>query len=332
MPDIFISYSSEDKSQVKQIAYLLEQRGFTVWWDRDIPFGQHFDSVIEKELNNAKCVLVIWTERSIASEWVKNEASEAARQGRLLPIQLQKIKLPLAFRRIETAQLIGWQGEPDHPELEILLKTIADITQKKKTTAEHDRSKPPDYIIPGYEKDKVLSVKGYAVIAAGGLLVSAFAVYYYLHSIQGKVNEQVDQRIFYLILILFGIAVSAIVFGLMNSYGMLKKERPNAKLLLTGPAVGVLLIVLGGFFLPKGNTEKIVTIRVFNKNKVPLIQGEVKLYFNEYIRTQSIDKTGQAQFAGVPDNFLNTRNQNRSIQSRLCYPADRYHFTRQQGA
>jgi hypothetical protein len=43
MADIFISYSSEDKTYVKGIAGMLEQQGWTVWWDRDIPIGQRFD-------------------------------------------------------------------------------------------------------------------------------------------------------------------------------------------------------------------------------------------------------------------------------------------------
>ncbi|RYZ24866.1 MAG: toll/interleukin-1 receptor domain-containing protein, partial [Chitinophagaceae bacterium] len=78
MADIFLSYSSADKSNVKVIADLLESKGWTTWWDRQIPIGQHFDTVIEKELHNSGCIVVIWTGKSVASEWVKNEAAEAA--------------------------------------------------------------------------------------------------------------------------------------------------------------------------------------------------------------------------------------------------------------
>jgi hypothetical protein len=127
MADIFISYSSEDKTRVKAIAEALEHKGWTVWWDRQIPVGQRFDTVIEQELNKARCVIVIWTQRSVNSEWVKNEASEAAQRNILAPVLLENVKIPLAFRRIEAAQLTNWKGETDHPELEILFSAVTAI-------------------------------------------------------------------------------------------------------------------------------------------------------------------------------------------------------------
>lgn len=141
----------------------------------------------------------------------------------------------------------------------------------------------------------------YISIALIGLLISIFSIYYYLRYIQGNVDSQVDQRLFYLILILFGIAVSAIVFGLMQSYATLKGETLNTRFKLTGPIVGVVLTVIGGFYLPKAEaTDKIVTVRVFDKNGNPVTSGNVKMYLQEYIRTQSIDNAGQAQFTGLP--------------------------------
>ncbi|MBK6546029.1 MAG: TIR domain-containing protein [Saprospiraceae bacterium] len=127
MADIFISYSSEDKSTVRQIAGLLEAKGWSVWWDRQIPIGERFDTVIENELHSASCVIVVWTERSIKSEWVKNEASEAASKRKLVPIVLENVPIPLAFRRIESAMMKDWDGESDHPELEILYDSISKI-------------------------------------------------------------------------------------------------------------------------------------------------------------------------------------------------------------
>ncbi|HYO22302.1 MAG TPA: toll/interleukin-1 receptor domain-containing protein, partial [Flavisolibacter sp.] len=105
MADIFLSYSSADKSTVKVIATLLESKGWTTWWDRQIPIGQQYDNVIEKELNNAGCVVVIWTQKSVSSEWVKTEAAEAAGRGVLVPVMLEPVSIPLAFRRTEAAML-----------------------------------------------------------------------------------------------------------------------------------------------------------------------------------------------------------------------------------
>jgi hypothetical protein len=155
------------------------------------------------------------------------------------------------------------------------------------------------------EKQKRLSTTGYSIIAIAGFIFSALAVFLYLRYMATNPNQQTGQQIFYLILVLFGVAISAVVFGLMNAYASLKHQKPDTKLTLTGPAVGVLLVVLGGFYLPKpDDSKRIITIRVFNKNKTPLTKGEVKLYLSDYIRIQSIDNNGQAQFAGVPPDYM----------------------------
>lgn len=85
MSDIFISYASENREQAHKLASALETLGWSVWWDRHIITGQAYDQVIERELNDAKSVVVLWSGHSIASEWVKNEAAAAAERGVLLP-------------------------------------------------------------------------------------------------------------------------------------------------------------------------------------------------------------------------------------------------------
>ena len=106
MTDVFISYASEDRERAREVASALETRGWSVWWDRKIVVGQPFDQVIEHELETAKCVVVLWSKDSILSEWVKNEAAVAAERGVLVPALIDNVKLPLEFRRKQTADLM----------------------------------------------------------------------------------------------------------------------------------------------------------------------------------------------------------------------------------
>jgi len=152
-----------------------------------------------------------------------------------------------------------------------------------------------------------MPVSGYSIIAGIGFVISFLLVYYYLQYIQGKVSDEVDQRIFYLILIFFGISVSAIVFGVMNTYAVLTGKQQNVTLKMTGPGVGVILVVLGGLYLPQKSPEKNVTIRVFDWKKNPVTNGDVKIYLNEYIRSQSVDNMGQALFAGIPSDLIKNK-------------------------
>jgi hypothetical protein len=169
---------------------------------------------------------------------------------------------------------------------------------------DEDSSAPSDFEnTPAHR----IPVSGYAIIAGIGFVVSILVVYYYLQFIQGKVSDEVDQRIFYLILILFGISASALVFGIMNTYAVLTGKEQNIQLKMAGPGVGVVLIVLGGFFLPHSSGERNITIRVFDWKKNPITQGDVKIYLSEYIRSQSIDKMGQALFSGIPEDMIKNK-------------------------
>lgn len=152
-----------------------------------------------------------------------------------------------------------------------------------------------------------IPVSGYGLIAVIGFVLSLSLVYYYLQFIVGKVADEVDQRIFYLILILFGISASALVFGVMNTYAVLTGKEHNFRLKMAGPGVGVILIVLGGLYLPQKSTEKNITVRVFDWKKNPVTQGNVKIYLKEYIRTQSIDNLGQALFSGIPVEMIKNK-------------------------
>ena len=77
MADVFISYSTTDRSTAESLAGFLKQRGFDVWWDADLYAGQEFYSAIREAIKDAKAVVVIWSKVSAESLWVLGEASEA---------------------------------------------------------------------------------------------------------------------------------------------------------------------------------------------------------------------------------------------------------------
>lgn len=180
---------------------------------------------------------------------------------------------------------------------------MADIFNSRSTTTEHS-SEPKESITILPHR---MPVTGYAIITGIGFFVSFLLVYYYLQYIQGKVSDQVDQRIFYLILIFFGISASAMIFGMMNTYAVLTGKKQDIQLKMTGPGVGVILVVLGGLYLPQQSSEKNVTIRLVDWKKNPVTQGDVKIYLNEYIRSQSIDNMGQALFTGIPADMAKNK-------------------------
>ena len=130
MNDIFISYDSADRAIAQKFADALESRGWSVWWDREIPLGKAFDQVIEEELNAARCVIVLWSNESVRSRWVKTEAAAAADRDCLLPVLIEDITIPFEFKRIQTAMLMNWSGDDSDPEFNRLVEAIEQLAKK----------------------------------------------------------------------------------------------------------------------------------------------------------------------------------------------------------
>jgi hypothetical protein len=70
MADIFLSYANVDLRRVQPLIQALAQHGWSVWWDQTILPGQIYSRVIQKALDEARCVVVVWSQRSVASDWV----------------------------------------------------------------------------------------------------------------------------------------------------------------------------------------------------------------------------------------------------------------------
>lgn len=111
MSDIFISYASADREVARDVAKALQERGWSVWWDRVIPPGKQYDDVIEQALAAARCVVVLWSPASAASKWVRIEAGEALRRDMLVPALIDSTTvIPLEFSRVQAADLSQWQS------------------------------------------------------------------------------------------------------------------------------------------------------------------------------------------------------------------------------
>ena len=89
--------------------------------------------MIEDAIAAAGCLLVLWTRASVGSEWVRSEASEGKRRGILVPILLDEVDPPLAFRLLNSANLTTWEAGSSHPELDTLTERIADILKQPAT-------------------------------------------------------------------------------------------------------------------------------------------------------------------------------------------------------
>jgi len=167
MTDVFISYASEDRERAARLAAALEARGWSIWWDRKIITGQAYDQTIEHALAGASCVVVLWSRHSLASEWVKNEASAGADRGVLLPAVIEPVSAPLEFRRRQSADLSDWDDEPDHAGLQALCAGIQATLGRLPATGLPSRApaaRPARRLVAGF--------------AIGGVVLLVIGAYY----------------------------------------------------------------------------------------------------------------------------------------------------------
>jgi TolB-like protein len=111
LPDIFLSYSRDDRATARRFAEGLEREGFSVWWDATLNAGEAFDEEIEKALDQAKAVVVLWSKSSVVSRWVRSEATQANDNKKLVPAMITPCKRPIMFELTHTAELSHWTGD-----------------------------------------------------------------------------------------------------------------------------------------------------------------------------------------------------------------------------
>jgi len=131
MASVFLSYDHEDGALAAPIAAALENAGHSVWWDRQIHGGAEYNSEIESAVERADAVVVLWTERSVKSAWVRDEAAEGRDSGKLVPASLDDTKPPMGFRQYQTIRLSRPKGRRPPAEMEQLARAIDAVTRSR---------------------------------------------------------------------------------------------------------------------------------------------------------------------------------------------------------
>ena len=126
MKEIFLSYSRLDSSTVQALAAALEEKGVSVWIDRSgIEEGDAYDTQIEDAIAQTRVVIVVWSQHSVKSHWVRAEAAYALGKHKLVTIAIDKSAPPLQFHHIQTIDFDGWNGAGHDEAFTRLLAVLA---------------------------------------------------------------------------------------------------------------------------------------------------------------------------------------------------------------
>ena len=121
---VFLSYARTDRRRAAALAQALQASGLDVWWDAEIKGGEAFADSIETALQTADAVIVAWSQASVASDWVRDEAGHGRDRQRLVPVSLDGIVPPLGFRQYHAVDLSGWHGAAQAPEIAAVVAAV----------------------------------------------------------------------------------------------------------------------------------------------------------------------------------------------------------------
>lgn len=148
MHEIFLSYSRHDSSTVEALAAALSRKGLSVWFDRSgIEEGDAFDTQIEEAIAQTRVVIVVWSQNSTRSHWVRAEAAYALAKHKLLPISIDKCEPPLQFLHIQTIAFDGWQGGNDSEDFGRLLAALTKRLDRAGIARDHFGATAPVPIV-----------------------------------------------------------------------------------------------------------------------------------------------------------------------------------------
>ena len=129
MADVFVSYKAEDRRRVKLLVDALEADGLSVWWDAQIAAGSAWRQTIQQQLEQAKCVLVVWSKRSIGADggFVQDEAARAQKRRVYVPIRIDRVEPPIGFGETQAISLAGWTGDRADPRYQSVLGSVRSL-------------------------------------------------------------------------------------------------------------------------------------------------------------------------------------------------------------
>jgi hypothetical protein len=182
---------------------------------------------------------------------------------------------------------------------------------------EHHKPAPPTLPTPQHPAANPVGPWGYALLTGIGLIAAIAMLFVLIRFSPSLAADGTLDRIYFLLLVILGLASAAFLFGAMRSYATFTGKVLSGTLELGGPAVIAGLIIIGGFLLAPSTSTFSITARVHDEQGTPISGGNLMLYIGPDTRTAPINANGEADFKEIPSKF-------RTTTSRLLIAGNEY--------
>jgi uncharacterized protein (TIGR03067 family) len=174
--DVFLSYSSQDKTWADSACAVLERHRVRCWIaPRDITPGDEWGAAIIKGLNGSRIMVLIFSGQANASEQVRREVERAGSQGMIiLPFRVEDVRPEGAMEfTLSNRHWLDAFTPPVERKLELLARSVKTLLSKEAGEA----TEPPAQTVnlPAPVRRRLLIAVGFAVlgviILAGSFLM-----------------------------------------------------------------------------------------------------------------------------------------------------------------
>ncbi|MBS3928329.1 MAG: TIR domain-containing protein [Sphingomonadales bacterium] len=121
---VFLSYSRADQKRALPVIKALEAAGLQVWWDGLLEGGATYLPTTEAALESADAVVVLWSNVSVESNWVRDEAQRGRDRQCLVPLTIDGTMPPLGFRQFQVIDISKWRGKAGDPRIERAIRAV----------------------------------------------------------------------------------------------------------------------------------------------------------------------------------------------------------------
>jgi hypothetical protein len=156
------------------------------------------------------------------------------------------------------------------------------------------------------EQDDEHAWKRYAAAAIMAALFGVGLLLLLVYRGADLVQGSADGKVFYIVLVFFGLSCAAFLFGVLRSYAALQHSQMGTTLKLGGPVVVLVLVVVGGFWLVPRPIETFdLTVRPLSTKAgtAVIVSGRIMIDFGTRRDTVDLDARGEANFKSIPVAF-----------------------------
>jgi len=132
--DIFLSYSSQDRSWAERLQRELETRSFDVFRDQtDIRAGEAWDPALETAIRESRHMVVLWSDKVAGDSWVHKEMArfdaltQDDEERKLIQIALKGSNKGYANRQIVSSLERSYGSKPENVESGLWERAVAQI-------------------------------------------------------------------------------------------------------------------------------------------------------------------------------------------------------------